>query len=149
MNELMRRRRALMMQSQERPWEDTGITLQSFVRLSNTAVFDYNSTNKTLHIKSNANRTWHGTSCNFTTNSGYEYKLEYDLTYVSGTHLGGPRKSNSAMAAGSGYVRESKHIIIRFPANADIATISLFDTVGTAETGDMTYSNFSLQRRTV
>ncbi len=147
MTELMRRRRALMMQTQKKPWEDTGITLQSFNRLSNTAEFDYNSTDKTLHIKSNGSRTWHGTNCNFTTNSGYEYKLEYDLTYISGTHLGGVRKSNNTMAENTGYVLESKHLRVNFQHNADIATLVLFDTFSTAQVGEMTYSNFSLQRR--
>ena len=144
---MMDRRRALMVQAQGKPWEDTGITLQSFTRSSNTAVFTYDSTNKTLYIKSNGSKTWHGTACNFTTNSGYEYKLEYDLTYISGTHMGGPRKLDNRMFASTGYILESKHLRVDFQHNSDIATLVLFDTVGTAQVGEMTYSNFSLQRR--
>lgn len=138
-----------MGKKKETPWETEALTLGSFAKPNYTTTFTYNANAGTLYIKSNANRQYHCIQKSWTFVNGYEYKLEYDITYVSGTHMGGARKSNNSMFADSGYVRESKHIIIEFQYNSDLAYITLFDTVSTAETGEMTYSNFSLQRRLI
>lgn len=148
MNEIQRRRRAILGEK-EKQWETESLSLGDFDKPAYTVKFVYNAQVGTLYIKSSTERQYHGIQQSWAFVPGYEYKLEYDVDYVSGTHLGGARQSDKTMYASSGLVTTSKHIVVEFQYNANIAYITLFDTVSTSQIGEMTYSNFSLKRRPI
>ena len=144
MNEIMRRRRALMV---ERPWEDTGFDLSGVTDGSSCAhVYDSNA--KTLRIYSTSTGTFRHIYKNFTYDTNYEYLVEYDVLIQSGTHCFAFADGNSLATPNTHGITSSGHVrLLTGTLSRPVYNINMYCTFTTSQNGNCTISNFSIKRR--
>ena len=130
-------------------WENTGFDLSNFTDGQSSA-HTYNSTQKTLRIYSTANGTYRGAGKSFSWSSGYAYLVEYDLTYVKGTHKAAFTIGDVTYGPSSANITESTHVKYYYNRqDQSINKFKLFCTWSSNQAGDCTVSNFSIKRRKI
>lgn len=144
------RRRALMGQAGEVPWEDISsqLLLKDFSNGTGTSK-SYNSTSNTLRVYTASNGTYRSVYHRWTSTTGYEYKAECDVSYVKGKIKLQISKENNSTIKSMATRTSSGHAEFLFSHNAEIAFFRLFVTWDTSEAGDATFSNLKLYRRPV
>lgn len=144
------RRRAMMIKEQIQPvpWEDVAFDLSDFVNFSNCS-HSYDSSAKTLRVYCTSAGTYRGVKKSITLDPLYEYKVDYDLTYVSGVHRSSFAAGSTTQTPNSGRITSSRHVSFIFNKAASYAidNFRFFCTWDTSSTGDCTISNFSIKRR--
>lgn len=145
----MDRRRAMMAGApQPAAWEDVAFDLSDFANFS-SGLHSYDSSAKTLRVYCTSAGTYRGVKKSITLDPLYEYKVDYDLTYVSGTHRSSFAVGSTTQTPNSGKITSSRHVSFIFN-KADsyaIDNFRFFCTWDTSTTGDCTISNFSIKRR--
>lgn len=144
---LLRRRMMLTKETPTAPWEEMGISLNSFTIKSNSIRINYNSENQSLRVYTQRPITYAAAECTFITTTGYEYLVVFDLLFVSGKFCFAPRYADNSVHYGTGILQENRHISTTFPSDSAINKLAFFPVWNISENGDCTISNFHIYRR--
>lgn len=151
MGNLTARRRALLGGKSEPPWEILPYNLNGFLPYyAQNIGTEYDSVNGSLRVYAKSSNTPYSYAYKeFTTQSGYEYRIEYDVQVDAGKFRIGIRKGNTILA-GYPSTTISTHVDFTFPHNSEYQTIAFYPNFGLSDViGDCTVSNFVLSRRAV
>lgn len=151
MSELTMRRRALLAAKTEPPWETLSYNLNGFLPYNVKSIgTEYDSVNGSLRVYAKSSDAPYSYAYKaFTTQSGYEYRIECDVQVDAGKFRIGIRKGSNILA-GSPSTTTSTHIDFTFPHNPEYQTIAFYPNYGLSDVmGDCTVSNFVLSRRAV
>lgn len=145
MNEILRRRRALMGYS----WEKVSFDKTSFVYSPNFGTVTYDAQTDTIHCAASKTGTYKGADAPFTTEQGYQYRIECDYQATAGVARMGPRSSTQSFLyfTSQNQAPASGHYTLEFQHDSRIAMLTLMTSMATSVKGNVSYVNLKIYRR--
>lgn len=98
----------------------------------------------TMRVYCTSSKTYQGVSATFTQESGYTYRLMYDVAIVAGTSRAAFTNSSNTSTGGTSYLAEDGHNEKDIAYDATTAKVFLYCAGSTAVKGDVTFSNFRI-----